>query len=336
VAKLHPPDPGKIAVIAFASIGEYAIFTSDLGGLITTWNAGAEKILGYGEEEILGQPCDVIFTPEDRARGAPELERRTALRDGRAEDLRWHLRKDGSRFWGSGNMMSLVHDGVTLGFVKVLRDETERKHAEEQRQLLLAELNHRVKNTLATVQSIAAQTLRAGGVPNSVRESLEARLASLSEAHNILTRESWEGAGVWEIVRTAVAAHLNTDPAAARFHLKGADVWVPPRIAVALALALHELATNALKYGSLSVPQGEVEISWDVDGPPLERFLRLEWRETGGPPVKPPEKRGFGSRLIENGLAAELGGAANLDFRADGLRCEVRASLDEVTMPKLG
>jgi PAS domain S-box-containing protein len=291
------PDPGKIALIAFASIGEYAIFTTDLSGFITTWNAGAEKILGYGEDEILGQPCDLTFTLEDRAHGAPELERATALREARAEDLRWHLRKDGSRFWGSGNMMRLMDDGEAVGFVKVLRDETERKRAEEQRQLLLAELNHRVKNTLATVQSIAAQTLRAGGVPKSVRESLEARLASLSEAHNILTRESWEGAGVWEIVRTAVAAHLNSDPALTRFHLQGADVWVPPRIAVALALALHELATNALKYGALCAPQGQVAISWEVEGPPLERFLRLEWREAEGPLVKPPEKKASGPGL---------------------------------------
>jgi PAS domain S-box-containing protein len=332
VPKRRPPDQGKIAMIAFASIGEYAIFTTDLSGLITTWNAGAAKILGYQEEEIMGQPCDVIFTVEDRARGAPMLERTTALRDGRAEDLRWHLRKDGSRFWGSGNMMGLVDNGETVGFVKVLRDDTERKSAEEQRQLLLRELNHRVKNTLATVQSIAAQTLRAGGVAKSVTESLEARLASLSEAHNILTRENWEGAGVWEIARTAVAAHLNADPATERIHLKGADVWVPPRIAVALALALHELATNALKYGSLSVPQGQVDISWQVEGPPLERCLRLEWREAGGPPVKAPEKRGFGSRLIERGLAAELGGPVNLDFQSDGVRCGISASLDQATM----
>lgn len=172
------PDQAKIALIAFTSIREYAIFTSDLSGHITTWNSGAEKILGYSEDEIVGQPCDLLFTPEDRARGAPELERSTSLRDGRAEDLRWHLRKDGSRFWGSGNMMSLVQDDETIGFVKVLRDETERKRAEEQRQLLLHELNHRVKNTLATVQSIASQTLRAGGVAKSITQLLESRLAS--------------------------------------------------------------------------------------------------------------------------------------------------------------
>ncbi|MDB5438882.1 MAG: signal transduction histidine kinase [Caulobacteraceae bacterium] len=322
------PDQGKIALIAFASIGEYAIFTTDLSGLITSWNAGAQKILGYTEAEIVGQPCDLIFVPEDRVRGAPELERTTALRDGRAEDLRWHLRKDGSRFWGSGNMMSLVDGNEIVGFVKVLRDETERKRAEEQRQLLLNELNHRVKNTLATVQSIASQTLRAGGVPKTVRETLESRLASLSEAHNILTRESWEGAGVWEIVRVAVAAHTAVENGAARFNLQGADVWVPPRIAVALALALHELATNALKYGALSVPHGQIAIEWQVEGPLAPRLLRLKWRETGGPTVNPPEKRGFGSRLIESGLAAELGGAVRLDFRPEGVRCEMAAALE--------
>jgi PAS domain S-box-containing protein len=329
VSRIQAPDPGKIALIAFASIGEYAIFTADLSGLITSWNVGAEKTLGYREDEIVGQPCDLIFTPEDRARNAPELERTTALREGRAEDLRWHVRKDGSRFWGSGNMMSLVDGAETIGFVKVLRDETERKRAEEQRQLLLRELNHRVKNTLAIVQSIASQTLRAGGVPKTVAQHLEARLASLSEAHNILTRENWEGAGVWEIVRAAVAAHLNGAEAASRFQLRGADVWVPPRIAVGLALALHELATNALKYGALSRHEGQVAIEWEVQGPALQRSLRMEWREVGGPRVNPPEKRGFGSRLIESGLAAELGGAAALEFRPEGVRCEITASLNQ-------
>ena len=325
----HPaPDPANIARIALVSIREYAIFTTDLSGHITTWNTGAEKILGYSEEEIIGQPCDLLFTPEDRTRGAPEAERTTALRDGRSEDLRWHLRKDGSRFWGSGAMMSLVDEGETIGFVKVLRDETERKRAEEQRQLLPNELNHRVKNTLATVQSIASQTLRAGGVAKGVMQNLEARLASLSEAHNILTRESWEGAGVWEIVRTGVGPHLAGDGAVSRIQLHGADVWVPPRIAVGLALGLHELATNAVKYGALSAPQGEVSISWEVEGPLLDRFLRLEWRETGGPPVKPPEKRGFGSRLIESGLAAELRGNVTLEFNRDGVRCVMAARLD--------
>jgi len=321
-------DQGKIALIAFASIGEYAIFTADLSGHITSWNFGAEKLLGYAEYEIIGQPWDLIFIPEDRTRGAPELERTTALREGRAEDVRWHLRKDGSRFWGSGNMMSLVDGDETVGFVKVLRDETERKRAEEQRQLLLHELNHRVKNTLATVQSIASQTLRAGGVSKIVRETLESRLASLSEAHNILTRENWEGAGVWEVVRTAVGAHSNLENGAARISLHGADVWVPPRIAVALALALHELATNAVKYGALSVREGRVKIEWQLQGPLVHRVLRLEWLETGGPPVRQPEKRGFGSRLIESGLAAELGGNVQLDFRPEGVRCAMTAALD--------
>lgn len=117
--------------------------------------------------------------------------------------------------------------------------------------------------------------------------------------------------------------------------MEGADVWVPPRIAVALALALHELATNAVKYGALSVPEGRVTISWEMEGPLLQRFLRLEWREAEGPRVKQPGRRGFGSRLIESGLASELGGAVNLDFDPAGLRCEMRASLDLVSMPKL-
>ena len=315
-----------LAQAVFESVRDYAIFTSSLDGIVTSWNPGAQRLLGFTAEEIIGQSCDLIFTPEDRARGAPERERETALRDGRAEDRRWHLRKDGTRFWGSGMMMRLT-EAETPGFVKILRDETVFKEAEEQRLLLINELNHRVKNTLATVQSISAQTLRAAHVDPAVQATLEGRLTLLSEAHNILTRESWEGAGLLEIVSRAVAP-LGGQGRANRLAVDGANVWVTPRIALALSLALHELATNAVKYGALSVPGGQVSVRWSVTHQDLSSCLELIWEETGGPPVQPPTRQGFGTRLIQQGLSRELNGEARLEYRPEGLRCRIKAPLE--------
>jgi two-component sensor histidine kinase len=199
-------------------------------------------------------------------------------------------------------------------------DIHERKVAEEHQRLLINELNHRVKNTLASVQAIAFQTLR-GDVPVAeARSRFEERLMALSAAHNLLTEENWGGASLERVVEDATE-HLAGD--SDRFDVAGEPLRLAPRAALALAMALHELGTNAAKYGALSVDGGRVSIGWTV----ADERLRLEWRESGGPPVKPPDRRGFGSRLIERGLEADLGGAAALRFEPEGLRCEIQASL---------
>lgn len=144
------------------SAREYAIFTLDGSGCITSWNEGARRLLGYDDNEASGQPGEIFFTPEDRAAGIPAEEMKTALSKGRAANERWHLRKDGSRFWGSGVMLPVERTGRDA-FLKIFRDRTHERLEEEHRKLLINELNHRVKNTLATVQSITAQTLRIGG-----------------------------------------------------------------------------------------------------------------------------------------------------------------------------
>jgi PAS domain S-box-containing protein len=326
IAKQTPPtqDPGFWHFV-IENVREYAIFTTDLDGHVTTWNTGAQRILGYAESEILGRKCDLIFTPEDRARGAPDHERHTALHEGRASDRRWHMRKDGGRFWGSGAMMALRDDEVR-GFVKVLRDETDAKRAEEQRQLLINELNHRVKNTLATVQSIAAQTLALARVAPEVKHALEDRLLSLADAHNILTREHWEGASLHEVVDSAVAPYRSQDDAG-RFDIDGEPVRVRPGMALAIALALHELATNAVKYGSLSSDQGRIAIRWRVN--PDNGWLRLAWQESDGPKVTPPTSFGFGSRLLKEGLRRELRGRVSLDYEPTGVICVVDAPLHD-------
>jgi two-component sensor histidine kinase len=196
---------------------------------------------------------------------------------------------------------------------------------QEHQALLVNELNHRVKNTLATVQSIAARTFHGGGATSEARAAFEARLTALSKAQDVLTRKNWEGARLEEIVREAVEPHCADERA--RLALKGPAVQLPPRMAMALAMALHELCTNAAKYGAFSTREGQVAVEWLVVFEGERPRLRLTWRERGGPPVRLPARRGFGSRLIERGLAGELGGEVHLRFEPDGVVCMLDAPI---------
>jgi two-component sensor histidine kinase len=203
----------------------------------------------------------------------------------------------------------------------------EQARAEQHQLLLINELNHRVKNTLASVQGIAFQTLRGEVSLTEARARFEARLMALSGAHNLLTEENWGGASLERVVRDSIE-HLGGE--SSRFDVEGEPLRLAPRAALALAMALHELGTNAAKYGALSVESGRVSIGWTQD----EDRLRLLWQESGGPPVERPSRRGFGSRLIERGLAADLGGTAALRFDPEGLRCDIEASLSAIRAPE--
>ena len=194
----------------------------------------------------------------------------------------------------------------------------ERRRADEHQQLLINELNHRVKNTLATVQSIAGQSFRSGRSPAEAQEAFVSRLIALSTAQNLLTAEQWEGADLADVVRMATAPF--DDPPDTRFAISGPRTRLEAQHALAIAMALHELAVNAAKFGALSMPGGRVRISWRRDADGDVRFL---WQESGGPMVEPPVRKGFGTRLIQDGLARELGGTVRIDHRRDGLRCEI-------------
>jgi two-component sensor histidine kinase len=189
----------------------------------------------------------------------------------------------------------------------------------EANQLLINELNHRVKNTLATVQAIATQTLRQAQVDPKVGAALEARLLSLSKTHNLLTRENWSGGNLQDVVEQALGAYAGS----AQIRFNGPAVRLPTRAAIGLAMGLHELATNAVKYGALSTPAGTVNLSWTV----ADGTLQLLWQERGGPPVQPPERRGFGTRLLERSLAHDLNGPVSLRFDKEGLSCQMTAPL---------
>lgn len=200
-----------------------------------------------------------------------------------------------------------------------------RKQAEEHQQLLIRELNHRVKNSLATVQAIANQTLRTPEVPKKSLRAFGDRLAALARAHDVLTEEKWQSANIRDVIAGTLEPYGGADDA--RFHLEGLGIELPPRIALSLSMALHELATNAAKYGALSVPDGCVDIVWSAAGINSSRRFTLKWTEKDGPPVAAPSRKGFGSRLIERGLAAELQGNVELVYAPEGVVCNIDAPL---------
>lgn len=319
-------DP-RLAALIIDNALEYAIFTLSFDGRITTWSPGAERIFGYTAAEAVGMDGLVLFTPSDVSAGSHKEEIEKARRDGRAEDSRWHLRKGGERFWGNGVTMRM--DAAELsGLLKVVRDETPSRLAEEQRVLLLNELNHRIKNTLATVQSIAEQTLRASEVNPAARRNLTDRLIALSEAHDVLVQENWAGADLHAIAAKALAPHEQAP--APVFTIEGPPVRLSPHQAVAMSLVLHELATNAAKHGALRVAGGHVTVTWNfaLDGRG-GRHMTLLWQESGGPPVAPPRRSGFGSRLIARSFGAESGGRADVEYLPEGVRCVLQLPLSQ-------
>jgi two-component sensor histidine kinase len=218
-------------------------------------------------------------------------------------------------------------DAMAAGLQKhegELRAEISRSHLLQERQtMMLHELNHRVRNTLTTVQSLARQSRRT----DDTGERLEGRIISLSKTHDLLSRDDWSGASLSTVLENELAPFREGLPD--RFHLDGPDLDLPPRYVLALGMTLHELTTNAAKYGALSVEEGRVAILWRVvTGESGARRLAMEWRESGGPPVTGPLRRGYGTRLINGGVGHELGGTVHLDFDVTGLRCTLDVPLD--------
>lgn len=220
--------------------------------------------------------------------------------------------------WGVVEFEGHGSERKPIAIVGASRDLTKAKQAEELQRLLLNELNHRVKNTLATIQAITGQTLRAARDLPTARQALERRIRSLAQAHDLLTVRSWTGANLTDVVTRALDAFSPN-----QVQMSGEEIDVSPKHALALSLALHELATNAIKYGALSCPDGHVNVHWSVrDGE-----LYLNWEESGGPPVSPPTKKGFGSRLLEELLVSDLGGNTKLSYDASGVRCSLNARI---------
>lgn len=443
---------------------DYAIVSTDLQGRVTSWNEGATRVLGWPEAEALGRSAHMIFTPEDVAANVPEQEMSIALHTGRGEDRRFHLRRDGSRFWASGLMTPLQTEaGEWLGFLKILRDQSAehaaqqalerseaqlrmerstleaifriapvglsltqadgarpvlvndelrrisgrstpnesyenagavhadgapyavdaypavralrrgevvrsepvailrpdgvrvrteasstplrdatgavvaavnvvvdveaREQAIEHQQLLMGELAHRMKNTLSMVQAIVSQTLRSAPSTDAARGEIMERLAALSRAQDALARTRWISATLADTVEAALLP-LSLGPE--RLSVAGPEVRLGSRAALSFTLALHELATNAVKYGALSAPAGRVEIGWSLAAPAqgaAGEVLTFLWNETGGPPVAAPTRKGFGSRLIAS-VSRTFSGESALIYDPTGVCWKVTAGLE--------
>jgi PAS domain S-box-containing protein len=443
------PLNGDLLHLIFESATDFAIFTTDPNGVTTSWNPGAERLLGYKDDEIIGKSADVIFPPDDGGSQSAAEERRTALAQGRAEDERWQMRKDGTRLWASGLLMPLADRSA--GFVKILRDRTGQHRAQEQlwqseelfrvlatnipqlvfrtkpngertwaspqwavftglsfadsigfgwleavhpddreptrggwqeaqakgeyyvehrvrradngdyrwhqtravplkkgaeidgtewvgtmtdihelrmlqdrQTVLLAELQHRRRNLLAVVQSLARQTIRSTRSIDEFADAFESRLGALSRMQGLLARSDNQPIDLRELVGSELEAHNDGGARPDKLTVEGPPALLPATSAQSLALALHELATNAVKYGALGQPSGRLAVRWEINGHESKRRARLEWRESG---VAMPEggrmRRGYGSELIERALPYQLGATTKLEFGPDGVRCEI-------------
>lgn len=315
----------RIAELVLESAIDYAIITADLSGNVTSWSVGAENIFGWSEDEAMGLAADIIFTSEDRTHEVPRKEMANALKNGRATDERWHVRKDGSKFWASGEMVPLQDGGPPEGFLKIVRDRTQQKRAVELQSMLSQELSHRLKNQLAMVQGIVNQSLRRAENIEAARLSISQRLGVLGRAHDLLLTGYGERIAVRTLIERSV--NLNQDGRGSQFSLNGPDMDVGPQSALSLAMLLHELTTNAYKYGALSTPDGQVIVEWGIAELSGEPAFSLEWRENNGPPVVEPTVEGLGTRLIRSGVAGAPN-HVNLVYAPDGLECTVLAQLE--------
>jgi PAS domain S-box-containing protein len=278
------------------------------------------SLTGYDREEVLGKSFNFLMANGSDAEALTRIKAEFEGSSSGTEVL--CRRKDGSEFW-AGVFVSPVRDagGDIVQYFASLVDLTKHKEDEVRSRMLIDELNHRVKNTLSTVQSIVWQTLRTTTDPKAIRQSIESRLFALSRSHDLLTREKWESAGLRDIAHDALEPFGVSGGRADRIVIAGENIRFPPKSALALGIAFNELATNAVKYGALSNAVGSILIEWTMETTPAEKRLLLNWTEKGGPPVTPPAHKGFGSRVIERGLAHELEGAVHLDYRPDGLVC---------------
>lgn len=438
--------------IIVESATDFAIYTTDVDGNVTSWNIGATRLFGYADDEIIGRSGDIVFTPEDRIANAPADERMRASRDGRAADDRWHQRQDGSRFWASGLLMPLKD--AADGFVKIARDRTEHYQAierleeneerfrvlatsipqlvfrtrpdgsrtwgspqwidftglslaeslgagwldaihpddlqltrdgweaarttgeyyvehrvrrvadgayrwhqtrarpvdatnidffdwvgtmtdiddlrslKDRQQVMMAELQHRTRNLLAVVQSIATQTIRTSPSVEAFGREFAGRLRSLSRVQSVLVSADHGDIDLRSLVTAELEAHAEHGVAAGKIRIDGPAVALPAISAQAFGLALHELATNAVKYGAIAQPAGRLSVTWQVETAEQPRVV-LHWHETGVrmPPSDAASRRGYGTELIERALPYQLRAETRLEFQPDGVFCAIAVPL---------
>ncbi len=312
------------------------IYTCDSSGRLVHYNHQAAELWGWApdsrDEALYYCGACKALRPDGTLLARNETPMAELLAAGEPMHDRELLleRPDGTRITVRANLDPIFDGrGRLIGGINCFQDITAARHAEQRQKLLIDELNHRVKNTLATVQSLAAVTAAQSASQADFLVGFQARLAALSKAHDQLTRRQWRDADLRELLATELAACCAD---ADRISLEGAEIRVRPSVALTLALLFHELAVNALKFGALSAPTGKVAICWRIrdsrqdDGP---AGLEIAWRESGGPAVKPPQRHGFGSLLLERSLRSEHGGSASIDYRPDGVLVHIRLPLEQ-------
>jgi PAS domain S-box-containing protein len=316
VTKLQQSDERLRQVVENAK--GYAIVLSDAEDKITDWLAGAEDIFGWSEKEVLGKRGSILFTSEDREHGVDEAELQVAREEGTCPNVRWHIRKDGERVFIEGQTIALKDDqGSVSGFMKIGQDVTARKHGEERQGVLLAELQHRVRNVLAIVQSLVQRTVAGGEPIEVIRGQLEGRISALARTQALLTRELGVGVDLEEIVRDELIGQAAAEE---HFEVIGSPVRLAPKAAEVVTLAIHELATNALKYGALRHEGSKLAIRWHVDETRNPPWLRLHWQERGVPSSTGATRgAGFGTELITRRVPYELRGEGRIDHLEDGV-----------------
>ncbi len=303
---------------------DYAIISLDPAGTIQSWNVGAEKILGWTEAEAIGLDIDAIFTAKDEKKNRSEQEMQTAREEGSARDVRWHLKQNGEKFWADGLMMPLLDADESLrGYVKIVRDKTEQHNLAVQRKNLNQEIVHRLKNSMAVVQSLAQQTIRRSRSLKEASISVGERLTSYADAHNTLLRNNWEEAPINTVIEDALEPHKAIRK---QIDLSGPEMTIPARRVIGLTLALHELVTNAIKYGSLSEANGRVTMSWTLDE---QTDFCFSWVETGGPQVSEPVRKGFGTSILSRITSSYFSGKSELKYEPSGFEYLLTGSVSD-------
>jgi PAS domain S-box-containing protein len=301
---------------SIVEFGNDAIASSNLDGIITSWNKGAERIYGYLSEEIIGKSITILIPPERLHEEDAILESiRRGDRVDHYETIR--RRKDGNLI-DMSLTISPVRDanGTVIGASKIARDITERKRSEAQIAILAREAEHRAKNLLANVKAVVH--LSQAGTPDDLKKAIEGRIEALANVHSLFVQSRWRGAELGNLVKQELSPYSHDGKQ--RTQIDGPIVILKPDVAQAIAVALHELATNAAKYGALSGAKGEVQVTWSCAA---DDRVMLRWTEAGGPPVNLPTHKGFGTHVIGAMIQAQVGGDMRLDWRTEGLVCEI-------------
>jgi PAS domain S-box-containing protein len=312
---LHESEQRLRYLAAIVESSDDAIISKSLDGIITSWNSGAERVFGYSMQEAVGQPITLLI-PKERH----DEEVTILARIGRGERIDHfetvRQRKDGDLLVVSLTVSPVKNaKGEIVGASKIARDITEQRRNQEKIGILAREAEHRSKNMLANVQAIV--NLSRSETPDGLKKAIEGRIRALSNVHSLFVATRWSGADLSTIAKQELSPYAGT--AESRVRINGPYVLLAPDAAQTVAISLHELATNAAKYGSLSVDGGRVDLTWSRE---VNGALQLRWFESGGPKVATPTRRGFGGKVIEQ-MVAQLGGETRFNWRAQGIVCDI-------------